>query len=242
MAACSNARVRAISRCAAIGLIAICGSARAEVLFDSLDSPNAGDSSTPSLDATFTTGASSFHATDISLLLGLVGSEPPIEGTFTVSLEGGVPLADLSFDPDFGLTTEPSWGPVLASTTLPLADLSANLTVQHFNQFANVTLNPGSLYWIDIEQGDERNSAVNWGITSDMSGLNVADNYNSSNATDFTFFRNQGVPPFPFDVAFQMEVSGAATPEPSTWAMMGLGFAGLGVWRWRRRERGMRAV
>ena len=54
------------------------------------------------------------------------------------------------------------------------------------------------------------------------------ENYNSSNATDFTFFRNHSVPPFPFDVAFQMEVSGVATPELSTWAMMLIGFAGLG--------------
>jgi hypothetical protein len=42
------------------------------------------------------------------------------------------------------------------------------------------------------------------------------------------------VPPCPFDLAFQREVSGVATPELSTWAMMVLGFAGLGYAGYRR--------
>jgi PEP-CTERM motif len=41
------------------------------------------------------------------------------------------------------------------------------------------------------------------------------------------------VPPFAGDRAFQMEVSGTAAPEPSTWAMMLLGFVGF-----RRRPTG----
>ena len=65
----SNARAWSLSGCCAIGLIAFCGSARAEVLFDSLDGPNAAAFSAPGLDATFSTGASSFRATDIALLL-----------------------------------------------------------------------------------------------------------------------------------------------------------------------------
>jgi hypothetical protein len=217
-----------LSGFAAVGLIALCGSARADVLFDSLDSPNTGAFSTPLLDATFSTGASNFRATDIALLLGLVGTVPPFEGTFTVSLEGGVPLADVSFDPVLGLNVGPG-GPALATVTLPLSDLSTSLAVEHFDQFAGITLNANSLYWIDVEPDSDPNAApVNWGLTSDVSGVGVAENYNSSNATDFTFFRNQGVPPFPFNVAFQMKVSGVATPEPSTWALMLTGLAGLG--------------
>jgi hypothetical protein len=44
---------------------------------------------------------------------------------------------------------------------------------------------------------------------------------------------------FVFDNAFiEARVLGAAaTPEPSTWAMMMLGFAGLGYWGWRRSAR-----
>ena len=77
---------------------------------------------------------------------------------------------------------------------------------------------------------------VGWGTTSDVSGVGVAGNYNSSNSTDFDFFRNQGVFPFASDVAFQMEVSGVAAPEPSTWILMLAGFAGLGLLGHRRRN------
>jgi hypothetical protein len=228
----SNPRTWAVSWCAAVGLLAICGSARAEVLFDSLDSLNAGSFSTPLVDATFSTGASSFRATDIALLLSM-GLEPPPDETFTVSLRGGVPLIDVSFDPVLGLNVGPG-GPALASVTLPASDLSAGLAIEHFNQFAGITLQSNSLYWIDVAVSDPDDNPVSWGYTSDVSGVGVAENYNSSNATDFAFFRNQGVPPFPFDVAFQMEVSGVATPELSTWALMVLGFAGLGYAGYRR--------
>ncbi len=230
MRAFSNARAWAVSGC--LGLVAVCGSARADVLFDSLYGLNAGAFSTPALDASFSTGASSVRAADIALLLS-IGLEPPSDETFTVSLEGGVPLADVSFDPELGLNVGPG-GPALAKVTLPASDLSAGLVIEHFDQFANITLQPNSLYWIDIEgDSDPFDNPVSWGYTYDISGVGVAENYNSSIATDFTFFRNQGVPPYPFDVAFQMEVSGVATPEPSTWAMMLLGFAGLGLAGWR---------
>ena len=220
-----------LSGCAAIGLTALSGSAQAAVLFNSLESLNAGAFSTPAVDATFSTGASSFRATDIALLLS-IGIAPPVDETFTVSLEGGVPLADISFDPVLGLNVGPG-GPILAAVTLPASDLSAGLAIEHFNQFVGVTLQPNSLYWIDVAISDFDDNPVNWGYTTDVSGVGVAENYNSSNATDFTFFRNQGVPPFAFNLAFQMEVSGVATPEPSTWAMIVIGFAGFGLVGWR---------
>ena len=111
------------------------------------------------------------------------------------------------------------------------------MAIEHFNQFAGITLQSNSLYWIDVAVSDPDDNPVSWGYTSDVSGVGVAENYNSSNATDFTFFRNQGVPPFPFDVAFQMEVSGVATPELSTWALMVLGFGGLGFVGWRAQRK-----
>jgi hypothetical protein len=39
-----------------------------------------------------------------------------------------------------------------------------------------------------------------------------------------------------------MEVSGVATPEPSTWAMMTLGFAGLGFAGYRASRRAVAAT
>ena len=109
--------------------------------------PDAAAFSAPGLDATFSTGASSFRATDIALLLS--GGAPSPDQTFTVSLIGGVPLADVSFDPVLGLNFRPG-GPALAAVTLPASDLSTSLAIEHFNQFASITLQPNSLYWIDV--------------------------------------------------------------------------------------------
>ena len=88
--------------CAITGLLVFSASAQAEALFDSLDSPNSGVMVAPGLDATFTTGSSIFHATEIALLLSETGASLPNDD-FTVSLHGGIPLAGVTFDPDLGL-------------------------------------------------------------------------------------------------------------------------------------------
>jgi len=233
----SKARAWTLSGCAAISLTAFSVSARAEVLFDSLDSPNTGVTgdaglSPYPLDATFATGASAFRATDIALLLNQAFFLPG--DTFTVSLDGGVPLADVMFDPILGLNIFPV-GPVLGSVTLPISDLSTSLAVEPFNQFASIALKPNSLYWIDLNLSeDEDGQAVGWGTTIDNSGLGVSEGYNSGNATDYTFFPNNRDGG---EEAFQMEVSGVATPEPSTWAMMLVGFGGLGFAGYRASRR-----
>jgi hypothetical protein len=245
MVALSKARAWILSGCAALSLAAAFPvSARAEVLFDSLSSPNTGVRGDDNFgfnlpfDATFTTGASAFHATDIALLLNQAGAIFPGDD-FTVSLHGGVPLEDVTFDPFLGLSVTPNEGPILGSVTLPISDLSTSLAVEHFDQFASIPLQPNSLYWIDLNISGPMTidgPGVGWGTTSHVSGVGVAGNYNSSNSTDFAFFRNQGVSPFAFDVAFQMEVSGVAAPEPSTWILMLAGFAGLGLLGHRRRN------
>jgi hypothetical protein len=151
-----------------------------------------------------------------------------------------VPLADLTFDPVLGLLgAVPGSVPLITSTIFATSDLSTGLMVRHFNEFAGITLKPDSLYWIDLTSSSSSisDASVIWGATSDVSGVGVAENYNSSNATDFTFFRNQGVPPFAVDVAYQMEVSGIAAPELSTWAMMLIGFSGLAYAGYRQTKR-----
>ena len=140
--------------CAAISLIALSAPARAEVLFDSLSSPNSGVMGGGPFrfqdDASFATGAPTFHATDIALLLNRDGTDMTASGdTFTVSLEGGVPLADVTFPgPNLGLNIP--GGSLLGSVTLPISVLSTNLTAEHFTQFANIALKPNSFYWIDL--------------------------------------------------------------------------------------------
>jgi hypothetical protein len=156
----------------------------------------------------------------------------------TVSLDGGVPLSDLSFDPMNGLnhlngSPVDFQGSVIKSVTGPIAHLPPALTVEWFDQFASVSLSPNSLYWIEVSV--KGGSDVNWGMTNDVSGPGVANNYLAWFGTNDGFFLNKGVQPFLADNALQMEVE--AAPEPSTWLMMALGFAGLGFFA-RRGPRG----
>jgi PEP-CTERM motif len=224
----------------AIGVTALSASARADVLFDSLDSENSGIVGSPALapefDASFQTGASPVRVSDIALSLNSIFSRPG--DTFTVSISGGVPLADVEFIPALGLNVGPE-GPALASVTLPISDLSPNLTVEHFSQFDGLQLQANTFYWIDLTgsgQGAGDLASLGWGVTNDDSGPGVAEGYNSSQITDFGFFANAPTPsPNNGGPIFQMEVSAAAAPEPSTWALMLMGLAGLGLVPHRRR-------
>jgi len=241
MTAFKKAHAHVVSACAAISLITLSASARAEVLFDSLDSPNSGvlgdNGFNPiAFAASFDTGASAFRLTDVSLLLNSTFSLPG--DTFTVSLTGGVPLADITLEDGFGLVfgSPPS---LLASVTLPISDLSGALTAEDFTQFANIALKPDAFYVISIavsEQSYEDNATLGWGTTTDDSGPGVAEGYNSSYITDNGLFPNKPTPP-PNNGGpiFQMEVQGVPTPEPSTWSLMLVGLGGLGLLAHRRR-------
>ena len=238
MLAFSKARAWVVS--AAIGAVALSTSARADILFNSLESQNSGivggANFPPLFDASFQTGASPVRVSDVALSLNSAFSLPG--DTFTVSLVGGVPLADVMFIPGFGLNVGPG-GPALASVTAPMSDLSSDLTVQHFSQFDGFMLQAKTFYWIDLTisgQSNEDHAAIGWGVTNDDSGPGVSEGYNSSDITDFSFFPNKPTPP-PNNGGpiFQMEINAAAAPEPSTWALMLMGFAGLGLAAHRRR-------
>jgi hypothetical protein len=234
--------------------IAFSASAHAEVLFDSLHSPNTGVEGAdgfnmPPFDASFTTGSSAVRPADVALLLDQAAESVVPGDAFTVSLVGGFPLQDVRFIPNFGLNVGPGLsGPVLAAVTLPMSDLSTHLAVKHFNQFADITLKPNSFYWIDLNVFGPpppfgAGPFIGWGVTNDVSGPGVLQGYNSSSFTDGGFFPdkptpppNNGLPPF------QMEVLGIAVPEPSTWAMMLLGFAGLGLAGYRASRTTRRAA
>jgi hypothetical protein len=205
----------------------------AAIIFDSLNGAASFAATTifgSPLAATFTTGASAARV-DVALSLSSIYLEGPYPGdSYTVSLDGGIPLSGLSFDPANGLMSPigafvQAWEPVIKSVTFPLTGLPSIPTVERYDQFSDVSLNPNSLYWIEVSTADSGDAAVAWGITGDVSGPGVAVNYLESDLTNEAFFLNKGVDPWPFDDAFQMEIEG--TPEPSTWIMMALGFAGL---------------
>jgi hypothetical protein len=218
---------------AAFSLSASAGGASARaIVFDSLDGATSALANTAIdrvMSATFTTGALPLHA-DIALMLSAPSPEEGERGVrVTISLDGGIPLSDLSFDPMNGLSyldgsSVDFQGPVIKPIIMPVARLPRAPTVEQFDQFADVSLNPNSLYWIEVSVNGE--SDVNWGMTNDVSGPGVASNYLAWFGTDDGFFLNRGVRPFLADNALQMEVE--AAPEPSTWLLMVLGFAGLG--------------
>jgi hypothetical protein len=105
--------------------------------------------------------------------------------TYAVSLDGGIPLSNLSFDPLAGLnyvdgSSVDFQGPVIKSVTFPLTSLPTAWTVEWYDQFAGVVLNPNSLYWIEVSvhsASDE--SVIEWGTTGDISGPGVASNYSA---------------------------------------------------------------
>ena len=211
------------------------------VVFDSLGGANLGDAADTNIDpvmsATFKTGASPINV-DVALFLSADIPEGGRGDTYTVSLDGGIPLSDLSFDPVKGLSFLDDspvdyQGPVILPVTFSVTSLSAVPTVERYNEFAGIELNPNALYWIEVSvQGA---SVIKWGLTGDTSGPGVAGNYLAWFGTDNGFFLNDGVQLFASDQALKMEVD--AAPEPSSWAMMLIGFAGLGFAGYRARAR-----
>jgi hypothetical protein len=214
-------------------LIACAAPASAAVIFDSLDSATNESSSTDPSAATFTTSSTAAKGgVDVSVLISGFGIGDALPGdTFTVSLNGGIPLADLTYEPFFGPLQSPTgtigagFGPVLNSITLPMTSLKSSLTVETFD-FSGVSLNADSLYWVNIVSEGSENALLNWAITDDVSGTGVAANYQDFNVDGFYLNLTDG-PPFPIHSALQMKVDTVGAPEPSTWAMMLIGFAGL---------------
>jgi hypothetical protein len=170
----------------------------------------------------------------LSLFDGFLGEGEP-SATYTVSLDGGIPLSELSFDPIEGLnylngSPVDFQGPVIKPVTFPVTRLTTTPQVEQFDQFASAKLNPNLLYWIEVRVNGD--AVVEWGITADVSGPGVASNYLAWDSTDDGFFLNKGINPFPFDNAVQMEID--VVPESSTWLLMLIGFAGLGYAGYKR--------
>jgi hypothetical protein len=233
----------AASAAASLSLSALATAASARnVFFDSLNGETApaayAGGIDPVMSATFNTKGSSVGVSvALSLFEGFLG-ENGQSATYTVSLDGGIPLSNLSFDPVEGLnylngSSVDYQGPVIESVTLPVTSLTTVPQLRRFDQFANVQLDPNSLYWIEVRVNGD--AVVEWGTTDDISGAGVANNYSAWSLTDDGFFLNKGVDPFPGDNALQMEID--VVPETSTWAMMAVGFATLGFMGWRGSRR-----
>jgi PEP-CTERM motif len=106
-----------------------------------------------------------------------------------------------------------------------------------------VTADPNGVAWIAVSYNGLRFTDITrdpgiTGITLDPSsnanGVNISDATFTSNSVSFNF---QGQNWGPNQTAvFDLQFS-SAVPEPSTWAMMILGFAGVGFMAYRRRTK-----
>ena len=151
-----------VAQCAAasLSLSALATAASANgIVFDSLDGVTSSAAFAGGINSvisgTFNTKAAPVHV-DVALLLRDRFPDFGEPGdTYTVSLDGGIPLSDLSFDPIGGLdyangSSVDFQGPVIESATFALTSLPTAWTVKHYDQFAGVALNPNSLYWIEV--------------------------------------------------------------------------------------------
>jgi hypothetical protein len=201
---------------ALVASFVVSGIANAAVLYDNLgaasrDIESVFDNSGYN---SFSTGSSSFFFSDVSLLMD--ATDPGDGGQFQLAL-----FADNLTSP----------GAEIAPSSIYFDSiLSSTLGVKTFS-FGDVLLSPGTRYWIELDS----DGSVNWSYSNDTSGPGVAGEY-------FADTRGPGhsLEVFPNDEAggpFQMAVPGVA--EPSTWAMMATGFAGLAFAGFRSSRRGV---
>ena len=154
-----------------------------------------------------------------------LNSEGPLANSFTIT--GLFQFTELSLlldatDPQDGGFFEVSICDFVGGSCTPFAfiadlSLSTSPTVITFGPYAPHDFFVYSPYSLKIELTDVGSSSANWAYSSDISGTGTGDYWSDANGVSTN---NSGHGPF------QMLV--AEVPEPSTWAMLLLGFAGLG--------------
>lgn len=99
-------------------------------------------------------------------------------------------------------------------------------TVLFGTGFFPLTLAANTRYWIGLLG---TNSSMGWVHVTDASGTGVAGEFwaNSPGGVLTVNANSNAAPPY------EMTVSGTTVPEPSTWVMLTLGFAGLGFAAYR---------
>jgi len=114
-------------------------------------------------------------------------------------------------------------GTIVASAII--SDLPTVLTFVNFTFSPEALLTPGASYWLLASMPDGTATAYWWAAYISPAAYPVAVSYNEG-----IFTLGSHTQPVMFTID--------AVPEPSTWAMMLLGFAGLGVAAFRRARKG----
>jgi hypothetical protein len=156
----------------------------------------------------FSTGST---AVDLTLVLANLSNNGVTEsgGSFSVNL-----YADSSASPGVLLTT---------ITTLPDSDLSTNIDSVGLFPASPIPLTADTRYWIGVVGAA---SSVAWSSASDSTGTGVTGEFWANNPPRESLVvtaNSDAKPPYQMAVV----VTTPSAPEPSTWAMLMLGFAGL---------------
>jgi hypothetical protein len=159
----------------------------------------------------FSTGSSSFFFSSVSLLLK--AGNPADGGQYGLAL----------FTDDAG-----SPGALIDPSNIKFdSDLSTSLEVVTF--FPRILLAPNTRYWFGVEASPGASTA--WSYSSDLSGVGVAsESWADTDAEGPTNVFSNATGHGPFQLAI-------ASPEPATWAMMLVGFGGLGLAAFHRRRK-----
>jgi hypothetical protein len=115
-------------------------------------------------------------------------------------------------------------------------DLGSALAVTGLSNFASAD---NTIYALGFDNGDVSYSGIS--LATSAGNLNLFTN--ASLSTGFGYVLNSVTSPsgaastnYSYEVAYSITVATVAAPEPSTWTMMGLGFAGLGFAGYRARR------
>ena len=176
--------------------------ANATYLYNNIDVSSGGTASASTLDngpLGNSFSTGSAAYTLTSVDLLVLADNPSDGGSFTVSL-----LSDSSIHPGATIATDTFHDAVLSTS---LSTLSA--------PFSSIALAADTRYWIELSTST---GSLEWSFTGANDGIGVANEYNFYAGS---VSANQSFTPY------QMRI-GSAVPEPSTWALMLAGFAGLG--------------
>lgn len=208
-------RVRNLVLAAGIGaVLSICETVHAEILFDNLSQPSGGTAHVSSshsgpLGDSFTTGNSAVTWIQGTFLLG--ADNPSDGGSFAISL-----LSDSSTSP----------GSVLASTGA-LPDSILGTSASAFTVSDTIFLSADTRYWVEVS--GTTNSTVFWSYSANAQGTGVGSEYNYYSGV---VYANTSFTPYQMEVS----VTTSHVPEPSTFALLGLGGIGLAIGAYRRRQ------
>jgi|GEM_PF-4518839 len=196
--------------------VAFAGDTQAAALYDNLAATTTGLTQAYGrgeyLANSFSTGSTSFRVTSVSLLLfgdPLAAADP--NGVVTVTLSADAPNTPGPIDP------YPNYPGNLIAVLGTISEAAAVSGAQIYSFSTSQLLAPKSVYWIGLTASTS-DGVFAWAYEHDQA------------AGGYAFDSTQNVhSPLDGQDPYQMRISGAVVPKPASWALMLVGFDGLGA-------------